>query len=331
MEFFAGVKSAIILPLRTRSAHAKRIFEIDLLRGVMIILMVLDHIAYDFGFLGPDLFDMVGAPQWLASFSSWCTQYWNFSWRVNMRYTILALFFALSGLSAYLSRNSLKRGLILIGFGAIISVVFYCLSLILETNMFIFFGIISSFGVALIAYSSLRWLVVKATGKRGAWKWFALFFAALFLICGYWMRVSISSRSMTSDNWWVIINSGYREIIPTFHIVDGIFTPIHFGAGTKLAIILGQLWYGVDWSGIFPYIGYVFLGGFIGETAYAKKKSIVIDDGSAHVAGVGRTIEKIFRPLTYVGSKTLYVYLFHQIVVGAATILVFLLAGLAFK
>ena len=91
------------LPLRTMKKKAKRIFEIDLLRGLLIIMMVVDHLAYDFGQLAPSFFLVSDAPQALRDLIEWCNNYWYEAWRINFRYAVIALFFILSGLSTYLS------------------------------------------------------------------------------------------------------------------------------------------------------------------------------------------------------------------------------------
>jgi fucose 4-O-acetylase-like acetyltransferase len=94
--------------------------------------------------------------------------------------------------------------------------------------------------------------------------------------------------------------------------------------------MLGLKKYGVDWSGIFPAIGYSFLGGFVGELLYAKKKSIVLLQKDAKDAS-DTLIEKIFKPITYIGSKTIYIYLLHQLVIGAITIILFLILRVPFR
>ncbi|MFA5481332.1 MAG: heparan-alpha-glucosaminide N-acetyltransferase domain-containing protein, partial [Bacilli bacterium] len=270
MELSIERRGIAFLPSREKKSKRKRIFEIDLLRGLLIIMMIVDHIAYDFAYLGPMLFRMSQAPEALRELSLWCYGYWDASWRVNFRYVVIACFFSLSGLSAILSRDSIKRGMQLIGFGAIISVIFYSISLILETNMFILFGIISTLGISLLAYSLLRLLVLKATGSRQAWKWVALFLALLFLVCGYWMCIETSTRTIDEANWWMVINGRYQNYQDTYVIAGSVFTPIKYNFATKVEIMLGLKKYGVDWSGIFPAIGYSFLGGFVGELLYAK-------------------------------------------------------------
>ena len=327
MEMAIKNQTLVFLPLREKKRSIKRVFEIDAIRGLLIILMVLDHIAYDFGLLMPDFFILAQGPQWLQDLSIWSEGYWFELWRINIRYVVIALFYILIGLSSYFSRNSLKRGMLLLGFGSIISIVAYIGSLLLQTNMFIFFGIISCLGVSLILYSLLRLFFLKTTGSKKAWKWIALFLSLLFLGTGYWMRIDIASATLTSSNWWLISNGRLTPVLNTYTYVGGVFTPIEYDAATKWAIIIGQYWYGVDWAGLFPYMGYAFLGGFIGEALYASKKSLIFKKES-HLQN---RVEKIFKPLTFIGSKTIYIYLLHQVVLAGLAFLVFLLAGTPLK
>jgi len=285
--------------------------------------MILDHLAYDFGILAPDFFIVSSAPTWLADLSAWSEQYWYEAWRLNFRYVIIVLFFLLVGLSSTLSRNSLKRGMLIFGFGCVISIFAYLGATVFETNMFIFFGIISCLGLSLIVYSLLRKLVVLLTGSARVWKWFALFLALLFMACGYWMRSEIATISLNSENWWLVINGRYTPTIPTHGYVMNEFTPFDYDFATKLDIILGRSWYGVDFAGLFPYLGYAFLGGFIGELLYVNKQSLIFKSANLQE----HIVEKIFRPLTYIGSKTIYIYLLHQLVLGLFAFLIFYSCG----
>ncbi|NLB40410.1 MAG: DUF1624 domain-containing protein [Erysipelotrichaceae bacterium] len=315
------------LPLRTMKKKAKRIFEIDLLRGLLIIMMVVDHLAYDFGQLAPSFFLVSDAPQALRDLIEWCYNYWYEAWRINFRYAVIALFFILSGLSTYLSRNSIKRGKVVLGFGAIISIFSYFLSITLKTDLFIFFGIISCLGLAMITYSLFRTLIIKMTKSKTFWLWTSLFLAILFTGVGYWMRLEVATVPVDAQNWWFIINGRMTPTINSYRIIQGVFTPIVYGLDVKLDIVLGRLWYGVDWAGLFPYLGYTFFGGFLGELLYAQKKSLIFKRESV----VWHPVEKVFRPLTFIGSKTIYIYLMHQVVLAALTALIFILLGIPLK
>ncbi len=315
------------LPLRTMKKKAKRIFEIDLLRGLLIIMMVVDHLAYDFGQLAPSFFLVSDAPQALRDLIEWCYNYWYEAWRINFRYAVIALFFILSGISTYLSRNSIKRGMAVLGFGTIISIFSYFLSITLKTDLFIFFGIISCLGLAMITYSLFRTLIIKMTKSKTFWLWTSLFLAILFTGVGYWMRLEVATVPVDAQNWWFIINGRMTPTINSYRIIQGVFTPIVYGLDVKLDIVLGRLWYGVDWAGLFPYLGYTFFGGFLGELLYAQKKSLIFKRESV----VWHPVEKVFRPLTFIGSKTIYIYLMHQVVLAALTALIFILLGIPLK
>lgn len=319
--------SLLQLPLRTKKKKAKRIFEIDILRGILIILMVVDHIAYDFGQLAPSFFLVSHAPQALRDFVEWCRDYWYEAWRINVRYAVIALFFILSGLSTYLSRNSIKRGMVVLGFGAIISIFSYFLSITLKSDLFIFFGIILCLGLAMITYSLFRTLIIKMTESKTFWLWTSLFLAILFTGVGYWMRLEVATAPIDAQNWWFIINGRMTPTINSYRIVQGVFTPIVYGLDVKLDIVLGRLWYGVDWAGLFPYLGYTFFGGFLGELLYAQKKSLIFKSESAG----WHPVEKVFQPLAFIGSKTIYIYLLHQVVLAALTALIFILLGIPLK
>lgn len=327
MEIAIRNKSLPFLPLREQAPRKKRIFEIDLLRGILIILMILDHLAYDFGILANEFFIAAQAPEWLRNIYLWSEGYWFADWRINVRYVVVALFFILTGLSAYLSRNSIKRAMLIIGFGAIVSIVAYLGSTIFKTNMFIFFGIISCLGVSLLIYSLFRLFIIKTTGSRSIWKWCALFLALLFMSTGFWMRIEATTISINAQNWWMLINGRLVPTIRTYTTINGVFTPINYDFKMRLAIVLGQAWYGVDWAGLFPYIGYAFLGGFFGELLYKNKRSLIFKKNGSDY----HKVEKALKPLTYIGSKTIYIYLFHQAVLALVAFVVYYLSGVPLR
>ena len=66
----------------TRKKKA-RILEIDFLRGLCILLMVMDHFFFDFGYLIYDLFDitLLTAPDWIISLTEASRFYWD--WNVD--------------------------------------------------------------------------------------------------------------------------------------------------------------------------------------------------------------------------------------------------------
>lgn len=112
----------------------KRIWEIDFLRGIAIILMVIFHTAYD-----------------LKEFYSWGFDFPNAFW-TGLQILIGTMFSALSGISRSFTRSSLKQGLVTFGFGMLLTLVTYFVS----SEIYIKFGILHFMGVSMIIYHFIQ-------------------------------------------------------------------------------------------------------------------------------------------------------------------------------
>lgn len=111
-----------------------RIWEIDLLRAVAIVLMVVFHFVYDLNeFLGVDV-------EYLSGFWFWVGK------------AAALIFIFVSGISSGFSGKILKRGLLLLGIGLGISgVTFFVLG-----DMYIRFGILHFLGTCMLLYPLLK-------------------------------------------------------------------------------------------------------------------------------------------------------------------------------
>ncbi len=113
---------------------ACRIWEIDFARGIAIILMVLFHAVVD-------LTDFYSAGiDYLEGF-------WYFEGKIAAILFILA-----AGISSTLSRNNLKRGLLIFAWGMLLTIVTY----IYNPQKFIVFGILHFLGLSMIIYHFMR-------------------------------------------------------------------------------------------------------------------------------------------------------------------------------
>lgn len=108
----------------------KRIWEIDFLRGIAIILMIAFHLVYN-----------------LKEFYSYNIEYTSGFWYYEGK-TAAIMFMVLAGMSATLSKNSLKRGMQVFGYGMIIAFVtfFY------DPKMYVRFGILHLLGFGMAAH-----------------------------------------------------------------------------------------------------------------------------------------------------------------------------------
>ena len=111
-----------------RKPFETRIHEIDLIRGILICLVVIDHIfnllmSFNEMWMTPDLLEPFHTVYKVAYF------YWTNPARVIIKYICLATFCFVSGISCAFSRNNWKRSLEMVGLWFIIAVV----CLILDT------------------------------------------------------------------------------------------------------------------------------------------------------------------------------------------------------
>jgi uncharacterized membrane protein len=112
----------------------QRVVEIDLLRTVAIIMMVIYHTAFD-----------------LRSFYSWDIDLFGRSWEVFRVITVSAFLLA-SGVSSQLSRRQVKRALTVLSFALLVSIGTYAY----DPQTFIYFGILHCIGFGLLLLIPLR-------------------------------------------------------------------------------------------------------------------------------------------------------------------------------
>ena len=112
----------------------KRIWELDALRGVCIIGMVLVHLLYDLS-----LFFQLRIPQPLLFLQSWGG----------------TAFLLLSGISVTLGSRHIRRGLLVFGCGMLCTAVTTCMYVLnlAEKDMLIYFGILHCLGCCMLLWS----------------------------------------------------------------------------------------------------------------------------------------------------------------------------------
>jgi len=122
----------------TPAARPPRIWEIDFLRGVSIILMVCYHLLFDLG-------EFVG----VKTFLGWSTDMSKTAW-IIAQFFFAALFVLLSGTSGTLSRSNIRRGLRLLAVSLAVSVATY----IFDPASAVYFGILQCLAVSMLIYGA---------------------------------------------------------------------------------------------------------------------------------------------------------------------------------
>ena len=121
----------------SKPAAQIRIWEIDFLRGLAIILMVGYHLLYDLG-------DFVG----LRKFLGFSTDLSSPAWLVAQNF-FAGLFVVLSGISSTFSRNSLRR---FVKFG-VVALLITAVTYVFDSSSAIYFGIIHCLAVSVLIFA----------------------------------------------------------------------------------------------------------------------------------------------------------------------------------
>lgn len=270
-----------------------RIWEMDFLRGVCILLMVFDHAMFDFMYV----------PYWVTNYravepgfvdkmSVFADEYWRSSIRRAVREFVVYTFIVLSGISCALSRSNIKRLIKLAAAALVLTLVTGIVDEIADMGVFILFGILHTIALSLLIYILL--------GKIWDNKY-------LFLVVG----LALIIIGLSID----YINKPYFS--EGIRITDPKLSSFSFKG--LMQLIIGISDYGADSYGIVPYTGVFLAGAFFGRVLYADKHSLV-----PYLNGVWQ------KPVSFVGRNTIWVYLLHQPVVLGIILLICRSAGYTF-
>lgn len=267
----------------------KRIFELDFLRGVAVIAMIIDHFTYfaDMSIdMAPSIFSNYLSVNsgWFNNFLTLCGDFQGTLFRNVGHYFFATIFLTLAGISSSFSKNNFKRsGKVFIG-ALLITIAMAIVSLVTGDDFHIIFGILHLIGTSILLFA----LVQKFFPN----KWLYLIIGIALVIWGFVIK------------WY---NAPYIYYI---HNLD--FIKI-------IEVIMGYKVYGADHFGIIPCTGVFFIGAFLGETLYQKRKSLLPKlDGNWH------------KPFSFVGRHALIFYLLHQIVALIIIGILYLIAGYRF-
>ncbi len=240
-----------LAPRRKRN----RIWEIDFLRGVCVILMILDHLAILLGsYFGNQWYGFGFAQRGVGdSFTTFCYNWINgsaSSVRDVIHPIVLFIFFSISGISCTFSRNNAKRG-----FQLLVVALIYTLGSYIAQNQMGISGVFVAFGVLdFLAVSMLLYALISFLTRDNR---LAMIIASIVLIvltlCLYFC---------------------YTPPATTPKIFAIIFPPHDFWGNPSLFYSQYEFSPG-DLFTMIPYTAFYFAGVLVGELFYYERLSLV--------------------------------------------------------
>ncbi len=216
----------------------RRIWELDFLRGFAIIMMIFDHLMYDFMYMPVFFsnFNQVDNPtfNWLSDMG---LSYWLSGLRFFGHFFFVALFLIISGISFTFSKNNLSRGLKLSIVAILITLVTFTLDYFLSMEMIIVFGIIHLYALSII----LTYLIRKLIKNEIVILVISLIVIFVGFLIKFYNPVFLASFSW-AELW---------------------------------KIIIGINAYGADYFGLIPYFGFILLGTVLGKAFYSNRQSLI--------------------------------------------------------
>ena len=218
---------------RRLGVFEKRVHEIDFLRGVLIIIVLLDHILNNFMNHSYSWYQITGANIWYNIYlaTRW---YWFCIPRQIIREICLFLFCFISGISCAFSKNNWKRACLMVAVFAVLQVVSNLL-----TSWNILGGAVATIDfniIGVLAFSTLFYCFVQTK----SWKGLTAACLLWFLFSSYGMDI-------------------LRTIPGTLQArVPSLVEP-SFEVG--------------DWMPLVPYIVFFFMGAIFSYFVYQDRKS----------------------------------------------------------
>ena len=220
--------------------NKNRIFELDLLRGIAVFLMIFDHVMFDLWGLLPSVFE--GYPGYEGGWRSLfllSRDYWDWDVRINVRYIVVFVFLALTGICTSFSRSNVKRGLKLGALSLALSIVTIIISYITGNgDITILFGVLHCISVSLIAVG-----VIEKFTKS---KWIYLAIGAIMVGVGMYIGVDVPYVTPSAEDMPLIL----------------------------LKTVLGTVMSGGDSFPLLLNGGQIFIGVFLGKLLYSERASI---------------------------------------------------------
>lgn len=230
--------------LAKRDKISKRIFELDVLRGLCIILMLVDHTMYDLM-----MFDTFAVNAHIINnpFMNWLSdtaeKWWFWDVRLHVRNIVFFTFVGVSGISTSLTRSNNVRFIKMTAAAMIISLGSMIFDRVFYFDSQVYFGVLHLLAASLLIYILLS--------KIDDNKWLYLAVGVALIAMG------------------LVIHIGGMD--KNAHLF---YDTIPYASKFNYKVVVGLEMIGSDCYGIVPYSGIFLVGAFLGKLLYKDKRSV---------------------------------------------------------
>lgn len=204
-----------------------RIAELDVVRGICILLMLWDHFALIFIIISTNIWEINRTDSLFGLYQN-MMYYMTSPVRTVVRTVVLILFFVVAGISTQLSRNNLKRCCKLSIVALVITGLTAMVSIISDRNFYIWFGIMHCYAFCVFIY----WSISKLNNSKLEFI-FYLILMLLSIVFIFWNPVT------SGTNILLPIGIPSKNYVPAFD-----YFPIfpYIGAFV-LGVFIGKAYY----------------------------------------------------------------------------------------
>ena len=268
-----------------RQPFETRIHEIDFIRGILICLVVMDHIFnftmnFSSGWAGAEHLQ----PYWALNQAMHF--YWDHPVRMVVRWLCLISFCFISGISCAFSKSNSKRAMQMVGIWALLFIITNIIRGALLANNFD--TSVTCFRIDFNVIGVLAWsTLLYCFFEKKNWVWLlvvALIGLALHPLCQVLSQTEFGHQTYVPFLWRPYVNEG--EIAGSTALLQADHMPL------------------------FPYLGFFFLGAMVSKLTYAKDKKSYFKRYNWE------------RPICFVGRHTLIIYGTHVLIIFAVLSLI---------
>ena len=267
----------------TAYVKPKRIWEVDFVRGLMILFVVWDHFMWDIADIGSSVYN-TKLFSWLYELT---VKYYGGSLRAVTHDVFVTMFVFTSGVSCSFSRSNGKRALKMCIFALLFSIITYAASAAVRFDITIYFNVIHVIALSVAIYAGIEWIWSKLRTN-----WQKNIFGVLYF--------AVTMTALVVGHCAKYMNVNWMDLV--------------FGESSWRTAILAKMEHGGDYLSFLPDFGWFLTGAFLGKIVYRKRESVFPSVDPRYVSPV--TFCGRYSIWIYFGSQIVmfgFIYLLHEL------------------